>query len=159
GCWYALRIHPYRTADNRIDGAVVVLADIDSAKSAQEELREVRDHMRAVIETVRDPLLVLDAGLHVHSANRSFYETFHVTPEQTENRFLYELGNGQWNIPALRTLLEEILPQKASFDNYEVAYTIPTVGPRTLLLNAHRLYREGNHTRFIALAIEDITDR
>ena len=159
GRWYALRIHPYRTADNKIDGAVVVLGDINAAKSAQEGLRQAHDHLRAVIETVRDPLLVLDAGLHVRSANHSFYQTFHVTPQETENQFLYELDNGQWNIPALRTLLEDILPQQTSFDNYELAYTVPTIGARTLLLNARRLYREDKHTEFIVLAIEDITDR
>lgn len=94
--------------------------------------------------------------MRVKTVNRSFYETFHVTTDVTEGVSLYELGNGQWNIPALRTLLNEILPQNNYFDNYEIEHTFPTIGKRIMLLNARKFYRDGSN---ILLAIEDITDQ
>jgi PAS domain S-box-containing protein len=113
----------------------------------------------SIVDTVREPLLVLDAHLRVQRANRSFYSTFQVAPKATEQRLLYDLGNGQWNIPALRRLLEEILPQNSAFHDFEVTHDFPSIGRKVMLLNACRLYREGNRTEFILLAIEDITER
>ncbi len=113
----------------------------------------------SIVDTVREPLLVLDAGLRVRRANRSFYQTFRVEPADTEARLLYELGNGQWDIPALRRLLEEILPQNAAFDDFEVTHDFEAIGRKVMLLNARRVYREGNRTESILLAIEDITER
>src|SRR4051794_2672310 len=112
----------------------------------------------SIIDTVREPLAILDAELRVKSANRSFYQTFAVTPEDTENRLIYELGNGQWNIPRLKTLLEEILPEDHSFRDLEVDHVFEGVGRRRMLLNARKIWREGNHSELILLAIEDITD-
>ena len=112
-----------------------------------------------IVDTVREPLLVLDADLRVTRANRSFYQTFQVPPVETENRIIYDLGNRQWDIPALRTLLEIILPQNTFFDGFEVVHDFPTIGRRDMLLNARRIDREGNHTPFILLAIEDVTER
>lgn len=114
---------------------------------------------RSILDTVREPLIVLDADLRVKTASRPFYQTFHVTPEQTENRLLYELGNHQWDIPKLRALLEEILPRNTTFDDYEVEHDFPDIGHRVMLLNARRVLRNGNHTDFILLAIEDVTDK
>ena len=107
---------------------------------------------------MREPLLVLNADLHVRSANRSFYETFQVEPPETEGRFIYDLGDGQWNIPALRTLLEEIIPQNSTFDDFEVEHDFETIGPKTMLLNARRFPPEGKW-ELILLAIADITER
>ena len=112
-----------------------------------------------IVDTVREPLVVLDGGLRVRRANRSFYKTFGVTPEDTEGRLVYELGNRQWNIPKLHSLLEEILPQNTSFEDYEVTHDFPSIGRKVMLLNARRLYREPNNTHFILLAFEDITER
>jgi two-component system, chemotaxis family, CheB/CheR fusion protein len=112
----------------------------------------------SIIDTVREPLLILDAQLRVRSANRSFYQTFAVDPEDTENRLIYELGNGQWNIPRLRTLLEEILPKDHTFRDLEVDHVFENVGRRRMLLNARKIWREGNHSELILLAIEDITN-
>ena len=112
-----------------------------------------------IVDTVREPLLVLSADLRVRRANRSFYQTFRVAQEDTEGRLVYELGNHQWDIPALRRLLEVILPQNSSFTDFEVAHDFATIGRKVMLLNARRVYREGNHTESILLAVEDITER
>jgi PAS domain S-box-containing protein len=112
-----------------------------------------------IVDTVREPLLVLDADLRVQTVNRSFCETFHVSPDASLGDLLYDLGNGQWNIPALRTLLEDVLPQNSQFNDYEVEHDFPDIGHRVMLLNGRRLYREGSDTELILLAIEDITER
>jgi PAS domain S-box-containing protein len=112
-----------------------------------------------IVDTVREPLLVLDADLRVRRGNRSFYQTFRVTPEDTEGRLVYELGNHEWDIPALRRLLEDVLPQNSSFNDFEVIHEFVSMGRKVLLLNARRVHREGNHTESILLAIEDITER
>ena len=113
----------------------------------------------SIVDTVREPLLVLSADLVVRRANRSFYRTFAVTPEKTIDRLVYDLGDGQWDIPELRSLLEEVLPQNTSFDGFEVTHDFPAIGRRVMLLNARRLYREPNNTQFVLLAIEDVTER
>jgi signal transduction histidine kinase len=94
----------------------------------------------------------------VRSANRAFYQTFQVSPEETEGHLIYELGNGQWDIPALRTLLEDIIPQKSVFSDYELEHDFPTIGRRIMMLNARKL-RAGNHSEMLVLAMEDITER
>ncbi|MDQ6999511.1 MAG: PAS domain S-box protein, partial [Mariprofundus sp.] len=104
-------------------------------------------------------MLVLDADLHVIFANRSFYHSFHVDEQETEGQRIYDLGNGQWDIPALRQLLEELLPQNTVFNDFEVEHVFSEIGQRTMLLNARRIYKEHEKTQFILLAIEDITGR
>jgi PAS domain S-box-containing protein len=113
----------------------------------------------AIVDTVREPLVILDGSLRVRRANRSFYQTFHVKPEETEGCLLYDLGNRQWDIPALRKLLEEILPQNTVFNDFEVVHDFPSIGRKVMLLNARRIYREQNQMELILLAIEDITER
>ena len=157
GRWYALRVHPYRTADNRIDGAVVVLVDINEIKSAQEKIREARDYAEAIVETVRDPLLVLDQDLRVVSANKAFYRAFQVMPADAEGQFIYDLGDQQWDIPELRHLLEEILPQRTVFQDFEVSQDFERIGRKVMLLNARRFVGDGNERELILLAIEDLT--
>jgi PAS domain S-box-containing protein len=117
------------------------------------------DYAADIVKTLREPLLVLDAQLRIKTASRSFYRTFKVAPEETVGRLIYELGNAQWNIPALRTLLDELLPNNRAFDDYSVDHDFPTIGRRTMLLNARRLQDGGNQTRLILLAIEDVTER
>lgn len=111
-----------------------------------------------IVDTVREPLLILDTRLRVHSANRAFYQTFRVSAEETEGRLIYELGNGQWDSPALRTLLDDIIPQQRVFNDFELEHTFPVIGHRIMLLNARQL-REGHHTDLLVLAMEDITER
>jgi len=103
GRWYLLRVRPYLTLDNKIDGAVVVLTDIDMLKRSEQEIAAARDYAEAILRTTPYPLVVLTAELRVHTANPAFYKTFKVLPSETNGRLIYEIGNGQWNIPKLRT--------------------------------------------------------
>ncbi len=121
-------------------------------------MEDAQNFAQNIVDTVREPLLILNADLCVRSANRAFYQTFQVSPEETEDQLIYELGNGQWDIPALRTLLEDIIPQKSVFDDFEIEHDFPTIGPKVMLLNARKL-RPGDHTEFLVLAIEDVTER
>ena len=115
--------------------------------------------VEAIVDTVREPLIVLDDALRVVVASRSFYGTFNVTPEQTEGHLLYELGNGQWDIPPLRTLLEDVIPHHTTVEKYEVEHVFPTIGQRSMLLNARKVFYEGNGSTRLLLAIEDVTER
>ncbi len=121
-------------------------------------LNEASEYAENIINTVREPLIVLDQDLRVVTASRSFYEFFKVKPEETEGQLIYNLGNNQWDIPDLRELLEEILPQKTTFDNYEVEHEFATIGRRIMLLNARQIQRVLGKERIILLAIEDITE-
>src|SRR5256714_3704027 len=96
-------------------------------------------HATGIVNTVRVPLVVLDATLHVLMANRYFYECFQVTSLETESHRLYDLGNGQWDIPALRDLLEQILPHHTAFDDFEITHTFPHIGPKRMPLNARQI--------------------
>jgi PAS domain S-box-containing protein len=120
---------------------------------------EAREYAESIINTIREPLIALDHDLRVVTASRSFYEVFKVKPEETEGRLIYDLGNKQWNIPKLRELLETILPQKTTFDNYEVEHEFSTIGRRVMLLNARQIHRVLGKKRIILLAIEDITEQ
>jgi PAS domain S-box-containing protein len=131
----------------------------DKKKVIQPIVQEAREYAESIVNTVREPLVILDADLRVVFANRSFYQTFQVSPKETERRLIYELGNRQWDIPELRSLLEEILPKNTVFNDFEVEHDFPNIGKRTMLLNARRLYRELDKTQMILLAIEDITER
>jgi hypothetical protein len=113
----------------------------------------------AIVDTVREPLLVLDKNLKVLAASRSFYLAFNVTQDETEDLSLYALGDGQWDIPGLRTNLETIVPKHGVMDAYEVERRFPRIGQRTMLLNARKVFYEGNSHTTILLGIEDITVR
>jgi len=147
-------------AERRLQEAdEIVQAQIAERKRAEETFERVQKYAESIVETIREPLLVLTPDLKVISANHSFYGTFQVTPEETEGRFVYSIGNQAWDIPSLRELLEEIIPQNAYFNGFEVDHEFPVIGRRTMLLNARRIYREGQGTERILLALEDITDR
>jgi two-component system CheB/CheR fusion protein len=152
GRWFSLRARPYLTHENKIDGAVVTLVDVDT-------LRRARDFSENVVASVTVPLTVLDAGLRVRMASLSFYEHFQVAPEATVGRLIYDLGNRQWDIPALRTLLEDLLPRDQIIQNYEARHTFEALGPRIMLLNARRLEHASGDEPLIILSIEDITER
>jgi two-component system CheB/CheR fusion protein len=159
GRWYSLRVRPYTAADNRIDGAVLALLDIDALKHSEREAEAARQLAEATIRTVRDPLVALDGALRVKMANDAFYRTFHVTREETDGKLIYELGAGQWNIPALRTLLEDILPRDTFFDDFEVTHDFPHLGTRTMIVNGRRLQAADGANDLILLGLEDITKR
>ena len=117
------------------------------------------EYAQSIVNTVREPLVVLDGKFRVISANRSFYSTFKVTPEMSENTLLFDLGNRQWDIPALRKLLEEVLPNSTTIEDFEVEHDFPAIGQKTMLLNARRIPEPPGAIRMILLAIEDITER
>ncbi|HBZ71789.1 MAG TPA: hypothetical protein DEP35_19500 [Deltaproteobacteria bacterium] len=128
-------------------------------KQAAEQVEEARRIADAIIDTVREPLLVLDRNLRVVRPNRSFCRTFQVLPTNIEGQPLYELGHGQWNIPKLKELLEQVLPQNQNFEDFEVEHDFPQIGHRRMLLNARRvLHDAGGEPAMILLAIEDVTD-
>ncbi|MGB3201205.1 MAG: chemotaxis protein CheB [Nodosilinea sp.] len=158
GHWYNLRIRPYRTLDNRIDGAVVVLVDIDSLKRNAEQLRQARDYAETIVQTVREALVVLTADLRVVTANRQFYQLFQVNPEKTEQRSIFELGNGQWDIPQLRSLLHDLLPQNQQIEDFEVIHDFENIGRKCMQLNARKMMQASGES-LILLAIEDHSDR
>jgi two-component system CheB/CheR fusion protein len=155
GEWFQMNIRPYRTLDDRIDGVVVTFVDITARKLAQQELLEAMEYADKIVQTLREPLLVLKPDLRVRLANEAFYTAFQSTPEQTEGRLIYELGDNQWDIPALRTLLEQVLPQNNVFNDFEIVHEFERGRQQTLLLNGRRL----DHVQLILLAIEDITGR
>lgn len=111
-----------------------------------------------IVETVPSALLVLDRNLNISSANRAFYQTFRTSRDDTEGCLIYDLGNRQWDIPALRTLLESVIPHRASVEGFEVEHDFPTIGRRTMLVNARKIFRPGEHDGFILLAIEDVSE-
>src|SRR5580700_8694132 len=112
-----------------------------------------------IVETIREGLLVLDPDLTVRFVNRSFGDTFAVTPEDTVGRKLYELSNGQWDIPELRALIETILPERDTIEAFEVDRVFPSIGRRVMLLNARKVYRTGSHTNQVLVAIQDVSEQ
>lgn len=114
---------------------------------------------RAIVDTIREPLIVLDADLKVIVASRSFYETFAVAPKETLNKKIYDLGNGQWDIPALRLLLEKIIPEKSSFKHYEVVHEFPSLGRRIMQLSGQEVKFKDGEPKKLLLSIFDVTER
>ncbi|MCA9227162.1 MAG: PAS domain-containing protein, partial [Planctomycetales bacterium] len=155
GRWYLTRLVPYRTGDDRIDGVVVTFIDITERKRAEEESDKAKEYAESIVETLHEPLLVLHPDLTIKSVNAAFYDHFDVERDHTIGRKIYDLGNGQWNIPELRTLLEDVLPESNVFNDYLVSHDFESIGKRVMLLNARRL----DHVQLILLGIRDITER
>jgi two-component sensor histidine kinase/PAS domain-containing protein len=141
--------------EDTTDAILLAITDITERERLRFELEGQKEFAEKLIDSVRESLLVLGWDLRVHFANQSFYTRFAVTPEETEGRLIYELGNGQWDIPELRLLLEEILPRENSFDDYEVEHEFESIGRRVMLLNGRRL----DHMNLVLLAIRDVTEQ
>jgi len=156
GHWHSLRVRPYKTSDNRIEGAVITLVDISQVKA---EAIGARSYAEAIVETVRDAVLVLDAELRVKAANRAFYETFWASPENTLDRPLRELGNGQWNLPPLLAMLTDMLPRHKEVREFKIEHEFPGLGQRAMLFNAYQIRQIGNEPGLTLLAITDFTER
>ena len=146
GSWYAVRIRPYRTARNAVEGLVVTFIDITQTKRA-ERVQAARMLGDGVVDAVRGPLLVLDGALRVVRANQSFYQLFRVEPGETDGKLVYQLGNGQWDIPGLRDLLERILRGESGFDGFEVECEFPHIGARRMVLDRAPGLDEGRRSR------------
>ena len=158
GHWYTLRIRPYRTTENQIDGVVLVFMDIDALKRSAATLEAARNYAEAIVETVQVPLVVLEPDLRVNRANQAFYDTFQVSSSETAQALLFALGNGQGNIPGLRSRLEAVVAGKATLQNFVVEHEFERLGPKTILLQAVPLV-EGGETHRLLLSLEDITAR
>jgi PAS domain S-box-containing protein len=148
-----LNAHRMRRA-NAPDLILLAISDVTERGRLLFELEGHKEFAGKLIDSVREALIVLGWDLRVHFANKSFYDTFKVAPEDTRGRLVYELGNGQWDIPELRRLLEDILPRENSFDDFEVEHAFEQIGRRVMLLNARRL----DHLDLILLAIRDVTE-
>jgi len=155
GAWYALRIRPYKSWDNKITGAVVSLQDINTLKR---RLDKTREDTNEAIENSQGCFLLLDEELRVTAANRAFLRTFEVTGAEIEGRSIYGPGDGQWDLPELRRALEQTISQNEPVKDYEVKYSFAKLGPRIMLLNA-RSVELGGGSRSVVLTIEDVTDR
>ena len=138
---------------------LLAIEDVTAESDAAAELERERLLSTGIVDTIREPLLVLDERLGIISASRAFYATFHAEPTATLGRRLDDLGNGQWAIPALLELLTNVVPQNTSVEDFEVRHVFPEIGERTILLNARKVHREGNHTHMLLLAMQDITER
>jgi two-component system CheB/CheR fusion protein len=157
GRWWSLTARPYRTVDHRIEGAVLTFADIDLLHCHLLAVQEERDFSDAIVSTVREPLLVLTHDFRVQRANPAFYQTFNTTEAEIEGRRFYELQDGQWNLPSLRHVLEEVLRHSGDFSDLEVEHVFKHIGRRTVKLNGRRILRNNATAQTILLAIEDIT--
>jgi two-component system CheB/CheR fusion protein len=164
--WFQMRIMPYRTIANVIDGVVITFMDITQLKELESTLieREARlqdaeEYASSIIATLHEPFLVLDAEMQITSASLAFCELFKTTQKETEKRSLYTLGNGQWDIPELKVLLEEVLPEKTQFQDFRIEHDFPTIGHKVLTLNARQLHHDKKKRTapMILLAIEDLT--
>jgi two-component system CheB/CheR fusion protein len=153
GAWYLARMQPYRTLDNVIAGVVLTFTTVTAFKLASDSVQRAQGLAEGIIDTVSEPLIVLDSALQVVSASRAFYRHFGVAAAETVGRKIYDLGNGQWNIPALRELLEDILPQNQVMDGYVVEHDFPGLGPRRMVLNARRIVTALGNTELILLAM------
>jgi signal transduction histidine kinase len=147
-------------AGHRGERLVLTMEDVTQRRRAEADLKAMEAYAQNIVDTVREPLLILDGTLRVQSANRAFYRTFQISREQTENRLIYELGNGQWDIPVLRTLLEdeEIISKSSVFNDFQVEHDFPAIGRRVILFNIRKL-QAGQHEGLLVLTMEDVTDR
>lgn len=159
GRWHLVRLMPYRRSDNVIDGLVMTVVDIDATKKAEERARAGREHFRSIVETVREPTLMLDADLRVVEANPGFLRVFQNRSEQVVGRLIYDLGNGQWNIPRLQELLERILPDHTVIEDFRVEHQFAGIGHRAFLFNARLLPVSDGEKALIIMTFEDVTPR
>ena len=152
-----MRVLLYRSADNAIDGVVMTFVDITAMKRLEESSQTSREYAENIIATIREPLVVLDDELRIVSASRSFYETFRVTPAETERRLLYEVGQKQWDIPALRQRLGDIFAKGTEFRDFRVEHDFAGIGHKVLMLNGRRMAGKDQNLQRLLLAMEDIT--
>jgi len=155
GASFLARMQPYRTLDNVIDGVVMTFTDISPRVAAETAMAAARSLAEGIVDTVREPLLVLDGGLAVVSASRSFYRKFKLEPAAVVGRRFYEIGDGQWQLPALRELLQTVLPRQQSFEGYTIEHEFADLGRRRLVLNARQLVEGASQTGMILLAMDD----
>lgn len=158
GKWVLMRVMPYRTLENAIDGVVMTFINITRLKEAELDATFARDYAESIVRTVRHPLIVMDDKFRIVSANKSFYDKFKADSHGTVGKSLFELGNRQWDIPRFRKLLEEVLPSSTDLLDFRVEHDFPDIGHKVMLLNARRVLGDKENMQKILLAIEDVTD-
>jgi len=155
GFWHVLHVRPYRTGDNRIEGAVLVLVDIDQTRRAQIAADSARKFAESVVESVQTPLLVLRSDLRIRMANRAFFQSYGLRPADVENQFFHEVSGKQWDLPGLRTAIERLLTDQESIEPLEFELECPGSDRRTVLIHARLVHSDGENQ--ILVAVEDIT--
>ncbi len=159
GRWFSVQVRPYRTIDDRIDGAVITFLDIDDLTRALEGAEAARDFAEGMVETVQHPLLVLDHDFRIQRVTSGFYKDFQTTPNETLGQSIFSIGNSQWNFPELRKSLQDALHRDISFRDLNVEHEFPKIGRRTMRLNAQRITGRDRNSHSLLLAIEDVTER
>ncbi|MDD5093456.1 MAG: chemotaxis protein CheB [Dehalococcoidia bacterium] len=157
GRWYFMRITPYRTVTNVIAGVVITFNDITQQKRNALLAEDAREYAQNIVDTIREPLLVLDTDLRVISAGRSFYRIFQMTPKETDGKCLYDLGDRQWDVPELRQQMEKLIASNAAFEDVRISRDFPHIGQRVMLVNGRQIRQHNNPARLILLAMEDVT--
>jgi two-component system, chemotaxis family, CheB/CheR fusion protein len=159
GRWLLRRMLPYRTLDNHIAGVVITFIDVTDHKHASEAREEARIYAQTIVETIRQPLLVLDDSMHVVSTNPAFRNLFAVTEIETIGKLVFEMGGGDWNFPKLHALLGLLISENKQFNDIEIEHEFSTIGHRCMLVNGRKLERGNGRPSLILLAIEDISER
>jgi two-component system CheB/CheR fusion protein len=159
GRWQSLRVFPYLNAGKQVEGAVMVVVDIDAVKKSALHVAEQHEYADAIVRSAPIAFVVLEPDFRVHYANAAFYQTFKTIPALTEGHSLFEIGDGQWSIPRLRQMLVDVIPRKSFFDDFEVSHEFKNIGRRTMLLNARLLQSHEAQPERILLGISDITGR
>jgi two-component system CheB/CheR fusion protein len=159
GSWYMIRCLPYRTLNNRIDGVVFTFTDVTRLKRSEESMHQARRFAESIVDTLREPLMVLDVDLRMVSANRAFYRIFQVTPEHAQGRLVYEVIGCHAEIPQLRESLESLALTNQEFNDFELEHEFPAIGRRIMRLSGRPMPQSGDPAKLILLAIEDYTER
>lgn len=151
GRWFSIRVRPYRTLDNKIEGAIVAFIDVDEIKRGLKLAQQARDYAQSIVDAIGRPMLVLDKNLRVMSTNPAYLERFHVTAKETVGNLLYHLGNGQWGIPRLRDALEAVCVRGEAFADFVVEHDFEAVGPRRLCIAGSPILSPSGQPPFLAL--------
>ena len=159
GLWYSMTIYPYKTIENKIDGAVITLFDISEIKMVKEKIEAVGEYFKNIVETISEPLIILDENLRVKSANKSFYKTFKISSHETEGQLFYKMDNHQWNIPALQKLIKGVASKNTSISDVEIHHNFLNIGEKTILVSARKLSETVIKEELILIGIKDITGR
>jgi two-component system CheB/CheR fusion protein len=156
---YIVRISPYRSGENVIEGVVITFLDVSQLEKMDLTARDAQDFFYKTLSALWEPVLILDKDYRVFTANRSFYRTFKSSPKETLNRSIFELGDKQWDIPELRRFLEEIIPADSEFEGYEVDHEFPEIGQKRMLLNARRISEGEERPAMILLSFKELTGK
>jgi chemotaxis methyl-accepting protein methylase/nitrogen-specific signal transduction histidine kinase len=155
GKWFQMRLMPYRTSDNKINGVTVTFMDITDVKELEQSLGDARELAEVILSTIREPLLMLDTQMKVVSANQLFYDTFNMKSEETKGRLVYTLDNSQWDIPELHQLLDETILKSTTIENFKIKLNFPQVGKRSILLNSRKIESKAG-SDLILIAFENV---